>query len=93
MFKVPCFLLGAKSIDKNKEGKPLDLCLVRLLLQDKDGAFIASEFFYGTANQTKGINALVQKNNAMPVPITADFAFANIGNKAVLELVNFVPAS
>lgn len=95
MFKSNCFLLGAKSIERGKEGKELDLCIVRLLVQDKDGGLIKAEFFYGSANNTKGINALVSKNNGMPVPVVCDFAFAeNFNSSAVrIELLNFVSAS
>lgn len=91
MFKVRCFLLGAKGIEKGKDGKLLDLCLVNLLVQDKDSALISAEFFYGTASQVKGINALVANNGAMPVPIDADFAFDKFGDKVSLRLLNFVP--
>lgn len=92
MFKVSCFLLGASAIDKTKDDRQLDLTVVRLLVKDKDGGFIPAEYFYGTANNAKGINALVEKNGAMPVPINADFAFSKSGNgSAVLKLLNFVP--
>lgn len=91
MFKTRAYLLGASGIEKNKEGKELDLCLVRFLVTDKDGGLIPAEFFYGTLSNVKGINALVQNNSAMPVPVEAEFAFREGKNSATLSLINFVP--
>ncbi|MDK4685631.1 hypothetical protein QDY72_10790 [Kingella negevensis] len=92
MFKVNGFILGADSLTKGKEGKPLDLCVLHLLVPSANG-FVPYNGFFGVARDTDGINSLVRNNGGNPVAATFDFAFSTFNNQTTFRLMGYLPAS
>ena len=77
------------ALTKGKEGKPLDLCIVRVAMPSADG-FIATEYFYGTASSAAAYQKMIF-NAGCPVPVECDFDWAkDFDNKTVPKLKNML---